>query len=102
MSGDEAVLAGPHRGLLDWLEKNGVDYELHEHPTTFTARETARADHVNPTAFAKAIGVVTDDGRRALVVLDAADRLDLLKARGVGGAAPGRARRLACPPHDRR
>ncbi|MGA2512812.1 MAG: YbaK/EbsC family protein [Candidatus Limnocylindrales bacterium] len=87
MSGDQAIPAGPHRGLLDWLEKNGVEYEVHEHPTTFTARETARAEHVNPAAFAKAIGVVTDDGRRALVVLDAADHLDLLKARSVLGAS---------------
>jgi Ala-tRNA(Pro) deacylase len=86
MSGDEAALAGPHRGLLEWLAGHGVDYEIHEHPTTFTARETARADHVNPAAFAKAIGVVTDDGRRALVVLDADDHLDLLKARRVLGA----------------
>jgi Ala-tRNA(Pro) deacylase len=87
MSGDEAVLAGPHRGLLDWLKENGVEYELHEHPITFTARETARADHVSPTAFAKGIGVVTDDGRRALAVLDADDHLDLLKARRVLGAS---------------
>jgi Ala-tRNA(Pro) deacylase len=72
--------------LLGWLKKNGVEYELHEHPTTFTARETARAEHVNPAAFAKAIGVVTDDGRRALVVLDADDHLDLLKTRKVLGA----------------
>jgi prolyl-tRNA editing enzyme YbaK/EbsC (Cys-tRNA(Pro) deacylase) len=86
MSGDQAVPDGPHRGLLDWLEANGVDYELHEHPTTFTARETARAEHLNPAAFAKAIGVVTDDGRRALVVLDADDHVDLLKARKVLGA----------------
>jgi Ala-tRNA(Pro) deacylase len=87
MSGDQAVPAGPHRGLLDWLEKNGVEYEIHEHPTTFTARETARAEHVNPAAFAKAVGVVTDDGRRALMVLDANDHLDLPKARGVLGAS---------------
>jgi Ala-tRNA(Pro) deacylase len=86
MSGDQAVLAGPHRGLLTWMEKNGVHYELHEHPTTFTARETARVDAVNPAAFAKAIGVITDDGRRALVVLDADDHLDLLKARHALGA----------------
>jgi Ala-tRNA(Pro) deacylase len=81
MSGDLAVHDGPHRALLDWLQANKVEYELHEHPTTFTARETARAEHVNPTAFAKAIGVVTDDGRRALMVLDAEDHLDILKAR---------------------
>jgi Ala-tRNA(Pro) deacylase len=73
--------------LLEWLEGNGVEYELHEHPTTYTARETARAEDVNPATFAKAIGVVTDDGRRALVVLDADDHLDLLKARRVLGAS---------------
>ena len=83
MSGDQVMPAGPHRGLLDWLKANGVEYELHEHPTTFTARETARAEHVNPVAFAKAIGVVTEDGRRALVVLDADDHVDLIKARSV-------------------
>jgi Ala-tRNA(Pro) deacylase len=87
MSGDQAILAGPHRGLLDWLAANGVEYEVHEHPATFTARETARAEHVSPAAFAKAIGVVTDDGRRALTVLDAEDHLDLLKARHVLGAS---------------
>lgn len=86
MSGDQAVVEAPHRGLIDWLKENGVEYELHEHATTFTARETARAEHVNPATFAKAIGVVTDDGRRALVVLDADDHLDLLKARQVLGA----------------
>jgi Ala-tRNA(Pro) deacylase len=90
MSGDQAVLAGPHRGLLDWLGKNGIHYEVHEHATTFTARETARTEHVDPAAFAKAIGVVTDDGRRALVVLDAEDHLDLLKARRVLGATTAR------------
>jgi Ala-tRNA(Pro) deacylase len=87
MSGNQAVSAGPHPGLLDWLKANGIEYELHEHPTTFTARETARAERVNPAAFAKAIGVVTDDGRRTLAVLDADDHLDLLKARQVLGAS---------------
>jgi Ala-tRNA(Pro) deacylase len=76
--------------LLDWLRANGIEYELHEHPTTFTARETALAEHVNLAAFAKAIGVVTDDGRPALMVLDAADHLDLLKARHVLAASHAR------------
>jgi len=42
--------------------------------------------NVSPTTFAKVIGVLTDDGRRALVVLDADGHLDLPKARGVLGA----------------
>jgi Ala-tRNA(Pro) deacylase len=83
MSDDQTVPSGPFRGLLDWLGANGVGYELHEHPTTFTARETARAEHLNPAAFAKAVGVVADDSRRALVVMDANDHVDLLKARKV-------------------
>ncbi len=83
MSGEPAVMSGPHRGLLNWLESHDIAYELHEHPTTFTARETARAEHVNPTTFAKAVGVVTDDGRRALMVLDANDHVDLLRARHI-------------------
>ncbi len=86
MSGSQAVLTAPHSGLLDWLSKNHVDYELHEHATTYTARETARADHVSLAQFAKAVGVVGDDGRRALMVIDAADHLDLLRAARVLGA----------------
>ncbi len=81
MSGEQAVLTAPNQKLLDWLASHHVDFEVHQHATTYTARETARAEHVSPTTFAKAIGVVTDDGRRALMVLDAADHLDMLKAR---------------------
>ena len=87
MSGDQAVPAGPHRGLLDWLEANKVEYELHEHQTTYTARETAREEHVSMAAFAKAVGVIADDSRRALVVLDANDHVDLVRARRVLGAS---------------
>jgi len=90
MSDDQTVPAGPHQGLMDWLRTNGVDFELHEHQTTFTSRETARAEHVSPATFAKAIGVVADDGRRALMVLDADDHLDLLRARKVLGAKHAR------------
>lgn len=90
MSGNQAVLTGPHPGLLHWLSSHGVDYELHEHATTYTARETARADRVSVTQFAKTIGIVADDGRRALMVLDAADHLDLLRAARVLGARKAR------------
>jgi len=72
--------SGPHAGLLDWLGGHGVEYELHEHPLTFTARETAEIEGVDPRRFAKTLAVETGDGRRALIVVDATDHLDLAKA----------------------
>ena len=74
------TVGGPHPGLLDWLASREIDYELHEHPETFTARETARAEHVDPSEFAKTLAVVADDGRQALLVLRASDQLDLSRA----------------------
>jgi len=75
------TIRGPHAGLIEWLAKHGVGYEVHEHALTFTAREAARAEGVDPVTFAKTLGVVTADGRRALLVLEATDHLDLVKAR---------------------
>ncbi len=48
---DVATVSGPHAGLLDWLAGHRIEYELHEHPLTYTARETARAEGVDPAAF---------------------------------------------------
>lgn len=78
---------GPHAGLLDWLAGRHVEYELHEHPETFTAEATARAEHLDPHRFAKVVGVGTADGRTALLVVDAVDHVDLRKARLVLGAS---------------
>lgn len=71
---------GPHPELLEWLTRQGVDHQIHEHRLTFTARETARAEGIELRAFAKVVGIEGDDGRKALVVLDASDRLGLSKA----------------------
>ncbi len=76
---------GPHAGLLDWLAAHRVDYELHEHPMAMTALEAAEADGVDPRRFAKTLVAEKDTGARALLVLDAVDRLDLHK----GAAALG-------------
>jgi Ala-tRNA(Pro) deacylase len=78
---------GPHAGLLDWLAGRHVEYELHEHPETFTAEATARAEGMDPRRFAKVVGVATSDGRRALLLVDAPDHVDLAKARRVLGSA---------------
>lgn len=72
-----AEISGPHAGLLDWLAGHGVEYELREHPRTFTALETARAEGVDPRRFAKTVAVETASAARALLVVDAADRVDL-------------------------
>ena len=73
--------------LLHWLERHGVEYEIHEHDPAFTARATASAEGVDPRTFAKVVGVATDDGRHLFVVLDATDHVDIVKARGALGAA---------------
>jgi Ala-tRNA(Pro) deacylase len=76
---------GPHLGLLDWLAGHDVEYEVHEHPVSFTARETAHAEGVDPATFAKVVAVATDNGR-ALLVVDALDHIDMRKARKLLGA----------------
>jgi len=75
------TLERPSPALLEWLAKHDIEYEIHEHSPTFTARATAKAEGVDPQTFAKVVGVATQDGRRLLMVLDATDHLDLRKAR---------------------
>jgi Ala-tRNA(Pro) deacylase len=77
---------GPHAGLIDWLAGRHIEYELREHPQAFTAEATARAEHTDPHRFVKVVGVVTDDGRRALIAVEAVDHVDLQKARSILGA----------------
>ncbi|HSM38887.1 MAG TPA: YbaK/EbsC family protein [Candidatus Limnocylindrales bacterium] len=70
----------PLAPLLTWLHDNDVDYHVHPPTPTFTARATALAEGVDPHTFAKTVVVRADDGRRAMLVLDATDQLDLKAA----------------------
>lgn len=81
-----ANVTPPLASLLNWLHENDVEYHVHPHAPTFTARATALAEGVDPHTFAKAIVVKADDGRRALLVLDATDQLDLKAAAILVGA----------------
>jgi Ala-tRNA(Pro) deacylase len=81
------AVAGPHAGLLDWLAGNGVEYDLHKHPATVTAMETARAERIDPRRFAKTLVVELESGAHAILVLDATARLDLAKAARALGTA---------------
>ncbi|HXG41008.1 MAG TPA: YbaK/EbsC family protein, partial [Candidatus Limnocylindrales bacterium] len=76
---DTAETARPHPGLIEWLAKNRVEFEVKEHPLTYTAMETARAEGIDPRRFAKVVGVEAD-GKAALLVVDALDQVDLDKA----------------------
>jgi len=87
MAVDIPKVVGPHTGLLDWLAGRRVEYELREHPETFTAEATARAEQMDPRRFAKVVGVAASDGRRVLLLVDAPDHVDLAKARRILGAA---------------
>lgn len=72
--------------LRGWLEAHAIAYQIHEHPLAYTALATAHAEGVDPDTFAKVVGVRTDTGRVALVVLDAVDALDLGKVADVVGS----------------
>lgn len=76
----------PLAALLAWLHDNDIEYHVHPHVPTFTARATALAEGVDPRTFAKTVVVRADDGRRVLLVLDATDQLDLKAAARVLGA----------------
>ena len=72
--------------LRGWLETHEIAYQIHEHPLAYTALATAHAEGVDPATFAKVVGVRTDAGRVALVVLDAVDALDLRKVADLVGS----------------
>ena len=76
-----AISAPPAR-LLDWLDEAHADYELREHVPAFSALDTAREEGVDPVTFAKVVAVTADGGQRALMVLDAVDRLDCTRRAG--------------------
>ena len=72
--------------LRGWLEGNEIAYQIHEHPLAYTALATAHAEGVDPATFAKVVGVRTEAGRVALVVLDAVDAVDLGKVADLVGS----------------
>jgi Ala-tRNA(Pro) deacylase len=68
--------------IEDYLKKNGVAYEIREHPPAYTAQELAAEEHVSGNMFAKAVVVRTDKGG-ALCALPASCKLDMKKVKKV-------------------
>lgn len=68
--------------LKDYLDKNGVSYEVITHREAFTAQEIAANLHVPGKQLAKVVMVKTGD-RFIMTVLPAAWRIDLNKLKKI-------------------
>ena len=79
------ISRAPDRRLLEWLKAHNVDYDLHHHAPTVTARQTARAEAVAARTMVKSVIVQAADGRKAILALEASDRVDLARAAHVLG-----------------
>lgn len=75
--------------LIEFLVANGVTYQLVEHAQAFTAQEIADKAHVSGRRFAKTV-MVRLDGRMAMAVLPASEKVSLALLEEVTGARDAR------------
>jgi Ala-tRNA(Pro) deacylase len=82
----EEVVSMTAQRLHEFLDSEGVDYEVTSHEQAFAAHEVAHAEQVSGWDVAKAI-MLNVGGELAMVVLPAPVEVDLDKAsRALGGA----------------
>lgn len=63
-------------GLIDFLDKSGVKYEVTEHQPTFTAQNLAAVEH-EPGKFVAKPVIIKADGKYVMCVLSASSKIDL-------------------------
>lgn len=73
------------RKIKDFLQKNGVSYDVIRHPVSYTAQETAEVAHISGTRLAKTV-IINIDGDMAMAVLPANQRVILQDIREITGA----------------
>lgn len=66
----------PITKLREYLEKNGVPYEIVTHAPAFTAQRTADSAHITGKELAKTV-MVKVDGDLAMAVLPAASKVNM-------------------------
>ncbi|MBZ5567265.1 MAG: YbaK/EbsC family protein [Acidobacteriia bacterium] len=71
--------------LKDFLDRNEIKYELIHHPTTYTAQLTAASSHVTADELAKVV-MVSRDGKLAMAVVPASQRVDITALHTASGA----------------
>jgi Ala-tRNA(Pro) deacylase len=76
------IMPGPIDLVRDYLDEQGVDYEILEHEERFTAAAEARASGVDPHGAAKDVVLRSGDSY-VLALIPASERVDLTKVRKV-------------------
>jgi Ala-tRNA(Pro) deacylase len=76
----------PAERLKNYLDEKQIRYVVIRHSTAYTAQETAASAHVRGQAFAKTV-MVDLDGKMAMVVLPATERVNLERLREATGAS---------------
>ena len=71
--------------LVDYLEAQGLKFELHHHEAAYTAEEEAAVEHVAPQSVAKVV-VAMADSEPVMLVLPASERIDFERAKTLTGA----------------
>lgn len=71
--------------LKAFLDRENINYTTIAHPRAYAALEIAQAAHVRENDFAKTV-VVNIDGRLAMAVLAASEKLDLAQLKQAAGA----------------
>src|SRR5690606_2052670 len=79
----------PLKTLKEYLDRNHIRYELIAHAPTCTSQDTAASAHVPGRELAKTV-IVRLDGRLAMAVLPATERVDLELLRTQVGATEAR------------
>jgi Ala-tRNA(Pro) deacylase len=75
----------PLTRLKEFLDANGVKYVTIRHSVAYTAQEVAASAHVRGKEMAKTV-MVKVDGRLAMAVVPAAQKVDVGKLRDATGA----------------
>jgi Ala-tRNA(Pro) deacylase len=72
-------------GVIEFLEKSGVSYEVREHRAAFTAQQIAAVEHEPGKYVAKPV-IVRADGKYVMCVLAACYKVDLRALKSQLGA----------------
>ncbi len=75
----------PVKRLKEFLDANNIKYIIISHSRSFTSQETAASAHISGKELAKTV-VIKIDGKMAMAVLPASDKIDLNILREVTGS----------------